>query len=120
MTDQKIKPELFSVEGILPYLLDESWHEECEIITDYMPRYPRPETRPTVVIRHNNGTKWPAYLRYSKGPKQGFFWDTYGDDFHNPNLALIALSNAPTPRSVAPFTFQIPIGKSQKKESTDE
>ena len=120
MTDQKIKPELFSVEGILSYLLDEPWHEECEIITDYMPPYPREDTRPTVQIRHNNGTKYPAYLRYSKGPKQGFFWDIYGDDFHNPDLALIALSNAPTPRSVAPYTFSIPIGKSQKKETTDE
>lgn len=116
MNDQKIKPELFSVEGILPYLLDESWHKECEIILDYMPRYPNKDTKPTVQIRHNNGTKYPAFLRYSKGPKQGFFWDVYGEDFHNPNLALIALSQAPAPRSVAPLTFTIPLNKNAERK----
>lgn len=115
-TDQKIKPELFSIESILLYLLTEDWHSECEIIPDYMPPYPHEDTKPTVQIRHNNGTKYPAFLRYSKGPAQGFFWDAYGDDFHNSELALIALSKAPTPRSVAPSTFTIPIGKLQKKE----
>lgn len=100
-----------NTERLVEYLLTEDWHSECEIIPDYMPPYPREDTRPTVVVRHNNGTKYPAFLRYSKGPRQGFSWDIYGDDFHNPELALIALSQAPTPRSVAPYTFTIPLGK---------
>ena len=47
-------------------LLDEDWHTQCEIIPDYMPPFPREDTRPSVVVRHNNGTEYPAYLRYSK------------------------------------------------------
>jgi len=120
MSEQKIKPEMFSTKILLEYLLEEAWHKDCEIIPDYMPPYPGSNTRPSVVIRYNNGTEYPPYLRYSKGPKQGFDWDVYGDDFLDVELALIALSNAPTPRSVAPITFSIPIGKSQKKETTNE
>lgn len=101
----------FNAERLVEYLLGENWHSDCEILSDYMPPYPREDTKPTVQIRHNNGSKHPAFLRYSKGPKQGFFWDTYGDDFQNIELAIIALSNAPTPRSVAPLTFTIPLNK---------
>jgi hypothetical protein len=74
-----------------------------------MPPFPREDTRPTVVIRHNNGTEYPAFLRYSCGPKQGFFWDSYGDDMQEVELAIVALSQAPYPRSVAPMVFKLPI-----------
>ena len=92
-------------------LLDQAWHSECEIIPDYMPPFPRDDTRPKVVIRHNNGTEYPAFLRHSKGPKQGFSWDIYGDDMHDVELAIVALSQAPYPRSVAPLVFKLPVGQ---------
>ena len=111
MSNQKIKPEMFSTKILLKYMLEETWHKDCEIILDYMPPHPGSNTKPSIVVCYNNGTKYPPYLRYSKGPKQGFGWDIYGDDFLNVELALIALSDAPTPRSVAPITFTIPIGK---------
>lgn len=94
---------------LVDLLLDEPWHKQCEIIPDYMPPYPREDTKPTVQVRFNNGTKYPPRLRYSQGPKQGFFWDIYGEDFHNPELAIVALSQAPAPVDVSPITFTIPL-----------
>jgi hypothetical protein len=84
------------VQKLVNKLLTQLWQHECQIITNYMPKYPRPDTTVSCVIRHtvNEGNQ---FLRYSNGPLQGFFWDVYGDDFHTPELALIALSQAPTP-----------------------
>jgi hypothetical protein len=92
-------------------ILDESWHEKCEIIPDYMPKYPREETLPTVQVRYNDGSEYPPMLRYSKGPKQGFFWDIYGEDMQTVELAILALSKAPTPHYVGPITFTIPLSE---------
>ncbi len=97
------------VQRLVGLLLDQPWHGECEVIPDYMPPNPRPDTRPRVVVRHNNGTEHPAFLRHSCGPKQGFFWDIYGDDMQETELAILALSKAPYPRSVAPLTFKLPL-----------
>ncbi len=100
-------------------LLDQPWHDMCEIIPDYMPPHPRPETRPRVVVRCNNHPEHPAYLRHSKGPKQGFGWDSYGDDMQTVELAFIALSQAPAPRSVAPLTFKIPMPLLKESNGND-
>lgn len=78
-------------------LLTQVWQHQCQIITDYMPNFPRPDTKPTCVIRHCHGESH-QFLRYSNGPLQGFFWDIYGDDFHSPEVAIIALSQCPPPR----------------------
>ncbi len=96
-------------EQLIKYLLNQSWHKKCEIIPDYMPPNPGENTKPSVQIKYNNGSDYPPFLRYSKGPQQGFFWDMYGDDFHNVELALIALSQAPAPKNVGPITFKIPL-----------
>lgn len=109
MKNQSLRPEMFRVDRLIDYLADQDWHNSCEIIPDYMPKFPREDTRPSVIVRCNNHPEYPAYLRHSAGPKQGFFWDTYGDNFLTPELALIALSQAPFPRSVAPITFTLPI-----------
>lgn len=91
------------------FLLDQPWHKQCEIIPDYMPPYPTDDTLPTVKIRYNDGTEYPPFLRYSKGPKQGFSWDCYGDDMQTIELAVIALSQAPAPVNVGPLVFEIPL-----------
>lgn len=98
-----------SFQRLVGLLLDEQWHGKCEIISDYMPPFPGKDTRPSVQVRYNDGTKYPPFLRYSKGPKQGFFWDIYGDDMQCVELAVIALSKAPYPRGVGPITFTIPL-----------
>lgn len=32
-----------------------------------------------------------SFMRYSKGPGTGSFWDIYGDDYHSPELAFSEL-----------------------------
>ncbi len=80
------------VQRLIALLLDQKWHESCEIIPDYMPPYPLPDTKPRVVVCCPKG-----FLRHSKGPAQGFFWDIYGDNMQSIELAIIALSRAPYP-----------------------
>lgn len=98
------------------HLLDEPWHERCEIILDYLPPRPPEGTQPYVVVRFDDGSGYPAYLRYSKGPKQGFFWDVYGEDMQSEALAIMALSRAPFPRSVSPLLFKVPASTPTKCE----
>lgn len=100
-----------NLEKLLALLFDQPWHKSCEIVPDYMPPNPRPDTKPTVQVRCNNDSEYPAFLRYSNGPKQEYFWDIYGDNMHTVELAVFSLSRAPAPRSVAPITFTIPLRK---------
>lgn len=95
-----IDPKLFTVERLLAELFDhcfgnrDVWRQQAEIIVDYMPPFPRPNTRPSVVVRFEE-----VFLRHSKGPLQGHSWDIYGDDYMTAELALIALLEAPIPPS---------------------
>lgn len=100
-----IDPALFTVESLLGVLLDlrdKPWIQSVTIIPNYMPPHPRPDTQPSCVVRYTftdprDGTQEDCFLRYSKGPKQGYSWDIYGDDYQSPDLALCALLQAPTP-----------------------
>lgn len=91
---------------LVDYLLKQPWHTRCEIIPQYRPPYASVDDPSLCVIRYNgdNGddastSTHKTFLQYSKGPAQGFFWDIYGDDFQNIELAIIALSSAPVPLS---------------------
>jgi hypothetical protein len=95
--------------------LRSEWMNRVDIVVDYMPPYPGKDTRPRLVIRYNDGTEHSPFLRHSAGPKQGFFWDIYGDDFQTLELAILALSEAPTPRYVGPITFTIPLPKLEQR-----
>lgn len=95
------------VAALIGFMLDQPWHKQCEIIPDYMPPFPRPETRPSVQVKCNGGTDHSLFLRYSKGPKQGYFWDIYGDDMDSIELAVFALSQAPAPLTVGPIVFRM-------------
>lgn len=93
-----------NIEQLVRDLLDldhEWWRAECEIIPGYMPPYPREDTRPACVVRYKFVDKRDGeagcFLRHSGGARQGFFWDIYGDDLLRPELALVALAQAPTP-----------------------
>ena len=93
-----IDPSLFTVERLLATMLDDvfgnvnAWRKRAEIVVGYMPRYPDKTTRPTCVVKLGR-----SFLRHSKGPRQGFIWDMYGDDMQTPELALLALLQAPVP-----------------------
>lgn len=87
-----IDPSLFTVQRLLDALLSDdfgnrdAWRRLAEIVPNYMPPFPSAETRARTVVRCGS-----QFLRYSKGPHQGHFWDVYGDDYGTPELALIAL-----------------------------
>lgn len=93
-----IDPKLFTVERLLAEFLDDShgnrdmWRQNATIVPDYVPPFPRNDKRPICVVRYGE-----SFLRYSAGPQQGHFWDLYGSDYLTPELALIALLEAPIP-----------------------
>lgn len=95
-----IDPALFNMDRLVQTLLDNDagcricWRNDCEIIPAYMPRFPDKATRPRVVVRY---IPRDSFLRHSAGPRQGHFWDCYGDDYLTPELALLALMEAPKP-----------------------
>lgn len=91
---------------LVDIMLEQHWHKHCEVIDGYMPPYPGSGRAPTCVVRY---APFNCFLRYSNGPRQGFFWDIYGDDLHNVELALVALSEAPAPRDCSPITFKLPL-----------
>lgn len=93
------QPWRLSIERLVELLLDTSdfkgaWRSRAEIIVNYMPPHADAKTSPRCVIRLGE-----VFLRHSKGPKQGYIWDTYGDDFLYPELALLALYHAEPPHS---------------------
>lgn len=114
-----LNPELVArvdAAALVDLIMHERWKGQCEIIPDYMPPYPRPETRPRVVARYKIHSTHPnheaesyTYLRYSCGPRQGFFWDIYGDDLMSIELALMAIHQAPYPIYTGPSVFRIPL-----------
>jgi hypothetical protein len=75
------------------------WRDACVIVPDYVAPYAKEDSRPSVVVRY--GEHW--FLRYSSGPKTGTFWDAYGDDFLNVELAEEELAKAPEPPAGKPF-----------------
>lgn len=79
-------------------LNDHPWRASVEIIPKYMPPNPRPNTKPSCVVKFTDNFKNEYFLRYSKGPGMGCFWDVYGDDFLSPELAFRAILQAPCPR----------------------
>lgn len=97
------EPSQFAMDKLIRLLLTQHWMHECRIIVGYMPPNPSPDTRPSCQVHCTNdsGSEWR--LRYSNGPLQGYFWDSYGEDFHSPELALIAISQSPAPPGVKVF-----------------
>ena len=86
----------FNTSRLVDLMLGYTWQHQAEIVPDYMPPNPRDDTRPKCVVKFVD-----RFLRFSHGPLQGYSWDLYGDDFHSPELALLALSQAPPPPSVS-------------------
>lgn len=91
----------FDLREVINCLLTQHWMHECKIIPDYMPPFPDEDTKPTCQVcyaAYEDGSK--HFLRYSRGPLQGHFWDVYGSDFLIPEIALVALASAPPPPRV--------------------
>lgn len=92
---------------LIELILDQNWHKECEIIQNH--KY-RDGSEAKVLIKYPNEHQ-DVFLRYSQGPKQGYFWDIYGADFMKVELAILALSKAPIPmnyrKSEYPIKFNL-------------
>ncbi len=93
-------PEQFDMDKLVRVLLTQHWMHECEIIPQYMPPFPDAETKPTCQVRYRYESGETVFLRYGKGPLQGYFWDGYGEDMHSPEMALVAISQSPAPPRV--------------------
>ncbi len=89
--------EVIDIGKMIDYLIEEPWHKDCVIITDYVAPHAKKGARPELRVRFNGFDDHDVFLRYSRGPKQGFFWDCYGEDFKSVELAILALSQAPSP-----------------------
>lgn len=90
-------PAQFDAAKLVGLLLRDHWMHECEIVPAYMPPYRGSNTKPKCVVRYVYEDGSDTFLRYSAGPLQGYFWDCYGDDMHSPEMALVAIANAPPP-----------------------
>ena len=89
--------DLFNRDLLIRWLLPFEWQHRCLIIPDYVPPSPRAGDPPKLVIAYHYDDGDKHFLRYSKGPAQGHSWDSYGDDYQTPELALMALAAAPPP-----------------------
>lgn len=90
-----------------------AWVRGCEILVSLSSEAKASDKSPAVFIRYKAGEEY-AYLRHSKGPLQGYFWDIYGDDFQSMALATLALYKAPPPRNVDPLHFIVPRSEDEK------
>jgi hypothetical protein len=114
-----IDPKMFTVERLVDAMLDDmhgncdAWRILAEIVPEYMPPFPRPETRPICVVRIGN-----SFLR---GGGRDFFWDMYGDNFRSPEQALLALVRAPIPPHLtSPETWAaIRVAKDERQARWD-
>lgn len=70
---------------------DKPWLKDVDLVYEERRDYGN-----VLVIRYK-GRESTVYLRHSKGPRQGFGWDVYGDNMLNPALALLAIIDAPPP-----------------------
>jgi hypothetical protein len=92
--------ELIDMEFLIDSILDQVWHRRVEIVPDYMPPFPSDDTKPKCIVRYKTESGNYTYLRYGRGPLPDYFWDLYGDDFHQPECALLCIAKAPAPRGV--------------------
>jgi hypothetical protein len=117
-----IDAKSFSIEKLVGYMLDDHasrWRRHAVIISGYMPPFPRADTRPTCVVRFGPDDKDGQWLRCAGGPLGGLFWDIYGDDMGNQELALLALCRAPAPPILMGQkfyqTFSVPLRQASEK-----
>jgi hypothetical protein len=83
---------LIDVGRLVRRLLPFRWQRECVILDGRKPD----SSVCAVLVKH---IPTGLFLRCSQGPQQGYFWDGYGDHLLDPELALVAISQAPDPSS---------------------
>lgn len=121
---------------LLNVLLDTScgnrnhWLRLVEIVPDYVPPFPRDDTRPTIQVRCLTNITEPlpgpgvctsrySYLRWSGAGNVtwnhgGYFWDMYGDAFYTVEHAFLAALHAPVPPGLLERIAWLPEGDLDK------
>ena len=94
-------PAQFSLSKLLRLMLPQHWMHECEIVPAYMPPHPNKDTRPRCVVRYRRENGNETFLRSGGEAWPVLFWDVYGDDFRQPEMALLAIARAPAPSHVS-------------------
>lgn len=98
-------------------LLGAGWRQRAEIIPTYVAPYSDKGERPSVKVRYRAfGSDHASYLRHSAGPRQGWFWDCYGDPVQSVGLALRALIEAYRPFGVSHETIRYDSGEHREAE----
>lgn len=111
-----IDRSLINPAKLLDLMLDDvsgnvnAWWSLVEIVPNYMPPFPRADTRPSIrvrcLVRPDEPQSAPgvstgrySHLRRSLAGWQsgGYFWDCYGDDWPSVEHALLAVLHAPVP-----------------------
>ncbi|MFA5202815.1 MAG: hypothetical protein WC708_00165 [Lentisphaeria bacterium] len=91
-----IDSKIFKIEELLQLLLSDparsGWIETAEILPDYHFPFASPDATALCAVRCGG-----QYLCFSKGPEKHYYWNGIGHDFKTPEIALIALLQAPTP-----------------------
>jgi hypothetical protein len=98
---ERQNPAQFDMVRLLASLLTDHWMHECEILPAYLPANADEGDRPECRVRYVREDGHVYFLRYSKGPLQGYFWDLYGEDMNEPELAVVAISRSPAPPGVS-------------------
>ena len=82
-------------QAFLSVMLDpytDPWHCYVEVVENYMPPFPRKDTKPEIQVRWGS-----SFLRYGRRGFGSCFWDMYGDPFQSVQEAWFAVSLAPAP-----------------------
>lgn len=98
MNKRVTDPSLYSLERLVGTMLNDrygghnAWRRLVTINPAYVSPFAPAGTTPKCVVQFGD-----VFLRHSRGPNPESSWDVYGDDFLNPELALLALCQAPVP-----------------------
>ena len=77
----------------------DDWIQRCRIISDYMPPYPQPDTKPSIQVEYkdgDNGAGEGLFLRWFED-SDTFVWDIYGTHFESIEQAKEVLARATSP-----------------------
>lgn len=90
----------FDLGRLVSNLLIHEWQRHCVISKTKLTGRGFGTIPLKLVVSYTSNDGVVKYLRHNKGPLPWYFWDTYGDDFLSPEVALIAISKSPPPPNV--------------------
>lgn len=90
----------FDLNNLVSNLIIHRWQRHCVISKTKLTGNGFGTIPLKLIVSYTSNDGTVNYLRYSTGPSTWFFWDVYGDDFLNPEIALLAISKCPPPPNV--------------------